>query len=451
MRKYLLSAAALIVMAGAANAADDSMTVAGITIYGTVDMGLQYQTHGTPVSDYFVTGSEELISKNSNKAQFAATPSNLGQSKIGIKGSEEIVDGLSGVFKLETFFNPTSGDLSDAGKSMVLNNGVPLANQTSNAPSSINGQMFNSAAIVGLSSPNLGTATFGRQTGLLADNIAKYDPLGASNAFSVIGYSGTAAGSGDTEDRRFDNSLKYLGQFGPARVGGMYKFSGYGGSAYSAWEADVGADYAHLSIDAAFAHVKDALGTGPLSLAQTQALPALGLSASNSYAATVSDNTTYSVMAMYDAGAPKVFAGYEHISFANPSAPLAVGFADIGGYTLGAVNNTAFPNNKILQIVWTGLKYNFTPKFNLTGAYYHYDQNSYGNGTHGTGAAGCSTAANASCSGTLDAVSLVADYKLSKRFDVYAGAMWSAVADGLASGYLNTATIDPTVGMRFTF
>ncbi len=450
MRKYLLSAAAIITMASTANAADDSMTVAGVTIYGTVDLGLMYQTHGTPASDYFVTGTENIVSKNSNKAIFTATPSNLGQSKIGIKGSEEIVDGLSGVFKLETFFNPTSGDISDAAKSMTLNNGVPLANQTSNAPSSIDGQMFNSAAYAGLSSPRFGTATFGRQTQLLADGIAKYDPLGASNAFSVIGYSGTAAGAGNTEERRLDDSLKYLVQIGPARAGAQYKFSPYGGTAYNAWEGEVGADYAHASIDAFAAHVKDEIGTGPLSAAQMGALPN-NLSVSNSLFGVVADTTTFAVMAVYDAGAPKAFTGYEHIEYANPSHPLPVGFADIGGYTLGAVNNTAYPNHKILQIEWAGLKYSFTPKFDVTGAYYHYDQNSFGNGTYGTGAAGCSSTANASCSGQLNAVSLVLDYRLSKRFDTYAGAMWTQNVGGLAAGYLHNNTIDPAAGIRFTF
>jgi predicted porin len=51
----------------------------------------------------------------------------------------------------------------------------------------------------------------------------------------------------------------------------------------------------------------------------------------------------------------------------------------------------------------------------------------------------------------LDAVSLVADYRFAKRFDVYAGAMFSKVANGLANGFLNTSTVDPIIGLRFTF
>jgi hypothetical protein len=29
--------------------------------------------------------------------------------------------------------------------------------------------------------------------------------------------------------------------------------------------------------------------------------------------------------------------------------------------------------------------------------------------------------------------------------------MWSSVQDGLANGYLQTSTVDPTIGVRFTF
>jgi len=48
-------------------------------------------------------------------------------------------------------------------------------------------------------------------------------------------------------------------------------------------------------------------------------------------------------------------------------------------------------------------------------------------------------------------VSVVADWRFAKRFDTYAGLMFSKVSNGLASGFLHTSTIDPTIGLRFTF
>jgi len=435
VRKYLLAGTALVAMTNFAHA-DDSMTMAGITLYGTVDMGVAYQTHGVPTGDT-PASIESLISKNEGKSRFNAAPNGLSQSKIGLKGEETLVDGWSGVFKLETGFNPYSGQLGDGLKSLTQNNGVPLAQQTANGDSSRAGQPFQGGAYAGLSNKTFGTLTFGRQNSLMLDNIGKYDPQAGSYNFSPIGYSGVASGSGDTENARVDNSVKYANAIGPVRVSGLYKFGGVSGNQGSSVQAGLGTNLGALSVDTNFAHVKDAISAGILGTTSASA----GL---NTLSGTVSDNTSYAVMASYDFGQPKLFAGYEYISFANPSVPLPTNFVDIGGYVLSSVNNTAYANHKILQISWGGVKYAVSPNFDLAGAYYHYDQNSYkGNG--------CSNSSAASCSGQLNAASLVADYHLSKRLDVYGGAMWSSVANGLASGYLHSATIDPAVGVRFSF
>src|SRR5271154_3099434 len=194
-------------------APDESLTWHGITLYGIVDIGLQNQTHGAPISDYFVAGSAEVVQKNSNRSVTGVTPSNLSNSRIGLQGNEPIVGDWSGVFKLETFFNPQSGQIADALKSLTQNNGRPLGtqaepgNQVTGVDSSAAGQTF-IQSLAGISSKTFGTLTVGRQNTVLADGIAKYDPNYASQAFSVIGLSGTAAGGGDTQDRRVDSSLK---------------------------------------------------------------------------------------------------------------------------------------------------------------------------------------------------------------------------------------------------
>lgn len=455
MKKYLLSCVATLAIVTAAHADDQSLTMYGVTLYGTVDVGVTYQNHGTPLNDYF-PALETLVSKNSNKAVLAASPNNMSQSKIGLKGEEQLIDGLSGVFKVEAGFDPTSGQLSDGPKSMTQNNGVALRNQTSNGDSSRAGQAFEGAAYAGLNSSKFGMLTFGRQNGILTDNVVKYDPQGGSYAFSVIGYSGAASGSGDTQDARLDNSLRYSNAFGPVRVAGQYQFGDVtGGGGGTAYEFGMGTDYKGFSVDATYVHKKDAISAAPLAsispttgglpTATINGLAAAGLSASNSLAGTISDNTTYGLMALYDAGKPKFYAGYEYIRFANPSDPLSTGSADIGGYTLYNPSNTAYNMNKHLQIMWAGAKYAFTPHFDLTGAWYHYIQNSYNT------AGNCSNSSAATCSGQMNALSLVADYKFTKRFDVYAGAMWSQMVGGLESGYLHNNSIDPTVGARFTF
>jgi predicted porin len=80
-------------------------------------------------------------------------------------------------------------------------------------------------------------------------------------------------------------------------------------------------------------------------------------------------------------------------------------------------------------------------------AYYGYNQNSYATGKN----AGCSTTVSSGCSGRENALSAVIDYRLTKRFDIYAGTMWSGVQNGLANGYLNADNIATTIGARFKF
>ena len=85
---------------------------------------------------------------------------------------------------------------------------------------------------------------------------------------------------------------------------------------------------------------------------------------------------------------------------------------------------------------------------------YHYDQNDYHSAKNSTGEivrAPCSNNGFAQCSGNLDAFSLVADYRFTKRFDAYAGVMYSKVADGLSNGYLHDNNTNLMTGLRFQF
>jgi predicted porin len=143
-----------------------------------------------------------------------------------------------------------------------------------------------------------------------------------------------------------------------------------------------------------------------------------------------------------------VFGGFQHITYMNPSIPLKAGFDDIGGYVLGAVNNTAYAKaEKILKVYWGGLRYNVIPQLTAAIAYYGEKQDAYATGKN----SGCSTSVSGSCSGNLDVASVSLVYHFSKRFDAYTGVMWSNVSGGLGAGYLNTTMIDPTIGLRFTF
>jgi predicted porin len=428
---------------------DESLTWEGITFYGVVDLGIQYDTHMAPFTPYRPAASGNIVRQNSSQSVVGVTPSNMGQSRVGFQGNERLSDEWSATFQIESFFNPQSGAIADSLKSLTANNGKALANQSVGVDGSSAGQAFQTAW-VGLKSTHFGTLTFGRQATLFYEGAVKYDPNQNASAFGLLGASNTFSGAGSQENNRLDQAAKYaviIDDF--VHLAALYKFSGSNGSANTAFQAQLGAEYAGASVDAYYSKVNSAITATALNAAQVAQLPVLGYSVSNSLAATISDNTAYAVMAFYKlAPVPlKIFAGYEHIKFSDPNTPLNPGYVNIGGYVLAFTINNAYVNDKILNLYWTGVRYSIMPALDLTAAYYDYSQNAYGSGKK----AGCSTAAASVCSGDLQAVSLAADYRFNLHFDIYAGAMYSGVHNGLASGYLNTTNINPTVGARYKF
>jgi predicted porin len=437
--------------APATPAVDEGLSWHGITLYGTVDIGLQYESHGAPFSDYYTPASTNIIQKDGRESVVGATGSNLSQSKVGLRGLEPIYADWSGVFALETWFNPQAGEIANSLKSLTVNNGLSAGQQTTNNDGASAGQAFQ-VAYVGLSSQTFGALTFGRQAMLIAEGVASLDPNQAAPAFSLLGASGTYAGAGSTEDKRMDSTLKYrVGFADTVHLGLLYKFNNSnGGAGGTAVQANIGGQYAGLEVDGYYSKINDAVSLTSLSAAQVAELPKLGFSSSNSLSATISDNTTYAVLAAYKiAPLPvKLYAGYEHIQFANPSTDVAAGATGLGGYTLAFVNNAAYLNDKDLSVYWGGVRYTVVPKLDVTAAYYGYRQNAYGTGTQ----TGCTTVAHSTCSGTFESYSLDVVYRATKRFAFYGGIMYSSVSDGLANGYLyDTTNINPTIGVRYSF
>jgi predicted porin len=426
---------------------DDSLTWKGITLYGVVDLGLQYDTHSAPFSPYRPSASGNIVRQNSRQSVAGLTPSNMGQSRVGLQGIEALNDEWSAVFQAETFFNPQSGEIADSLKSLAVNNGVALAKQSVGVDGSSAGQAFQTAYL-GLKSGHFGTLTFGRQVSLLQEGVIRYDPNYNATAFGLLGASNTYSGGGSAEDNRLDSTAKYAATFADlVHLGALYKFNGSSGSGNTAFQADLGAQYSGASLDAYYSKVDSAVTASSLTAAQVAALPALGYPASNSLAATISDNTAYALMALYQLDRLKFSAGYEYIRYANPAAPLSAGFIDIGGYVLAFVNNTAYDESKIVQVYWGGVRYTAVTGLELTAAYYGVHQDAYGSGIQ----AGCSTDAHSVCSGSLEAFSFDADYRFNLHFDAYVGVMYSDVRAGMAAGYLYTSNINPTIGVRYKF
>ncbi len=437
-----------------------ALTSNGITVYGTIDGGVTWQSHGTPFNGKAAVGQEYLIQKNSNRALWGLAPNGLSQSNIGIKGNEPLAPGWAFVFDLQAGFNPYSLQFANGPGSVFQNAGVPLTSQSSNADSSRAGQFYNSVGYLGVSSPTYGTLTVFRQNSLTLDGVLAYDPMGGSYAFSPIGWQGITCGVGDTETCRFSTAVKYRVDIGQFRVAALWQFGGYdlNNAATGSYQLQIGGDIANLaggtlSLDAIGSYVQNAVAISLAGNTLPAVLPQI-------YTATLSDNSSAMLLAKYSNGPLKLFAGYEYIRYAPPSNPFATGtgFNDIAGNFVCAgcaainntnINNTAFnAGDRTLHVFWTGVKYSITANLDVIGGYYHYDQPAFGARVN-CAAIGAATPAN--CHGTFDAFSFAVDWQFAKKFDAYAGFMFSQVNGGLANGYLNRNTIDPTVGLRFRF
>jgi predicted porin len=455
-RRYGWLALALAMLIGAVPAlaqqktgpgvpAADTLTWNGITLYGVVDIGLQYDTHSAPFTPYRPSASGNIIRSNGYESVLGLTPSNIGQSRVGLQGTEPLAGDWAAVFQIETFFNPQSGQIADSLKSLAANNGKSLTKQSIGVDGSSAGQAFQTA-YVGARSESFGALTFGRQVSLLNEGMITYDPNYLSTAFGLLGASNTYAGGGSSEDNRLDSTIKYL--LGPQalHLGALYKLNGSSGSARTAVQANVGGSFTGVALDAFYSKVNSSITSSALSAAQLATLQPQ-YSPANSLAATVSDNTSYALMGSYTLSPVKLFAGYQYIKYENPANPLSAGFINIGGYVLAFVNNSAYENPKVNHVYWTGIRYAVIPPLELSAAWYYVQQNAYGTGSQ----AGCTSNAHSTCSGSLEALSFSADYRFNVHFDVYAGAMYSGVHDGFAAGYIATTNINPTVGVRYKF
>jgi predicted porin len=476
---------------------DKPLTFYGITLYGTVDLGLGYATHGLPLNTKYYYGNE-MLSPKSNNSYFGITPNGLQLSTIGAKGSTEIMPGLSAVFQASTLFNPNSGEIQNSPGAIIANQGLFYRAWTLNLDGARGGQAFSDQLFVGVSSPTFGQLTVGRHRSLASDLLSAYDPTGVSSAFSIIGSSGTyVSGQGVTETGRWDDSLKYRVQYGFLRFAAMYKFAdGSGGCNYwqatglkpagtpqqcftshnDAGQVGGGFDYAGFSVDGVLGYFHQGVYIGsPLTASQLQGtdtfVPNVGPTVtttgnlnSGTLSATVSDMTGGAIGAKYTWNQWKFYTGWSHTIAHNPENMLGVGATnDQGGYLLSSVNNASFPHARLQDTVWVGFRYAYNAKTDIVATYQHVSQGAYGSfvGNPTATAAACNVARlnlvtgtairSSACSGNLDQGSVFVDYHFTKRFDIYGGVNMESVNGGLASGYIYTSQFAPTVGARFSF
>ncbi len=175
MKKYLLASAAILacsqsVLAQSAN---------NVEIYGLIDAGVEH-----------VTG----VGAAGDALQRMTTSSNTAPSRLGFRGSEDLGGGMKAFFTLEQGIVMDTGGLSQGGRA------------------------FGRQALVGISSPTLGSLSLGRQY-----TMTFWSGLGA-DIFGG-GIYGTGSLDAYLPNARADNALAWRKTFGGGfQAGATYSF-----------------------------------------------------------------------------------------------------------------------------------------------------------------------------------------------------------------------------------
>ncbi len=324
MKKTLVAIAALASLVSVAQAQSS------MVLYGVLDAGVRNDSNVAKAS----TGAAQSLTQFNNGA--------LNTSRFGIRGTQDVADGIKANFKLESGLKPGNGASSNATN------------------------LFDRTASVGLQN-SLGSLDLGRVTTFAYDTTASYtiDPLGLemTNNNQVAGVKainvnplGTAIGSGFFTSRR-DNSMKYMGTFGPVSAGFAYSFGNVSGNSTAGSSAQVMAKYSANGLN--LAATTDSL-TDATSLKQT--LTTFG----GNYTISGVKLTAGTVQLKTPAGYSAVAGVLSGSTYAGPSTFL-VGAA--------ATADTKMTVNDI------GLTYQVTTEMNLAVAYYtaKFEQNALSN------------------------------------------------------------------------
>jgi GBP family porin len=426
-----------------------------VDFYGVLDVAYGTVQHSLGINSQYAQ-SINAVSPTPIKASAADTsagtqaPSTvsglfnggLQDPRFGFKGGLDLGNSWNAFFTLEEGVNLTTGQVNNSAAALAQNGGVATSAATGG---SLNGQLFNRQAVVGLSSDKLGSIALGRNYAPIYDVVSTYDPVQFAQLFSPLGFSNTYSGGGGvSEDARVQDSLKYSNKIGPVNFGALYKYKGTVGdsTAKSAYAFNAGYVEGNLGIQAAYQVFNDALKGSP------------GLSA-NTVAVSAYDTKAFTIAAKYkfnDAFKAKI--GFETYTLSAASDSIGTTASPLTtltyyGQSISKVTaNTTIAPQKT-NIAFIGGDYNFTEKFNLAAGIYDISLQQSADYTPN---AGTTTAKTGQASGDQRYYSLLADYHFTKALDSYAGVMYSTYsgnANPSASYYQSNQII--AVGTRFTF
>ena len=410
MKKSLLVALSLGAVSGVAHAE--------VSLYGVLDVGVAQLTNGGNFSPDFVTGAVP-IGAQPKKIGTVRGMMNGGesQSRWGIKGSEDLGNGNKAFFQLESAFSLPTGTLATSG----LAGGAGSPSMV--ADTSLNGQLFNRMAFIGLSNDNLGAVTLGRQYSLQLDIIGSvgggYDPVNAQ-MFSPINFSGSYGGGGATDNSRVDQAIKYAKKFGNFNVNALYGFGGMAtnNAARSNTQLNAGYETDKFGVQAAVQNAKDTSLIGG------------GTAGTNNVNVTFVNLTSYMLAGRFQVIDPLTLkAGYERMQYSAPGDPTGdQALTQIYQYNIGNVGNAnqLFFGQKNINVFWLGANYQISPAMKASVGYYDVSVPAF------TGTGGSLV------DGTDKYTSAMLEYNLSKNTNLYAAFMLDRKA-----GNVLTATTGP--------
>jgi predicted porin len=440
MKKSLMALAVMGACAGTAYADDSS-----VTLYGILDAGIFTLDHSANFSSGgFVTGVPPFGTGSNLGATSRATGiMNGGQSatRWGIRGSEDMGDGMKAFFQLESGINMANGTLATSALAQAnTREGVSGA-----ADTSLNGQLFGRAAYVGISGSNWGAISGGRVQSFELDAIGRYDPVNAQ-MFSPINFSGMYGGAGVTDNARVDNAVKYTGKWDAFSLGLMHKFGGIAGCSTCQTVNEITASWEQgpFAVTAVYEMADDTTkldnnGTVAGGIVTPYAAGAVGV--------TWVDVKSWMVAAKWQATqALTIKALYERMDIGNPTNPT-VDALQTSVYGYGIAHTSLSPlvaggPDQIYNTYVIGANYDFTGAWRGSVGYYHVTQNDFSNGSTSVSNLG-------KLSGNDNYVSAMLEYKFSKRTNLYGAVLYDKRTGGIASS-VNGAAVSGVTGFGST-
>ncbi|MEW6436364.1 MAG: porin [Pseudomonadota bacterium] len=445
------------------------LALSGVRFYGALDGGFGYETNGARFDRFASSSVNTYLGKPNLGGRFLPTPNVLSLSNVGLLVNEPLSPEWSFVGRVEAQFDPYGFELLDGARGIHNNIGVPLALQTAAGDNNSQGTLYDGYGYAGISHKTWGTLTVGRQTTLMADAFLVYDP-NTRASISPLGFFGSYAGGGDTQDSRATTAIKYKVAYQNYRFGLYAQVGGYdqGNASNGAFQGDVGGDFhvgpGVLTTDVLGGYTKDGVTVflnGPTNIVGYPVDPYT--SKNQVMSAVLSNNASVMWGAKYTIERLKLYGGYQLIEYSNPSDPYTIagtGFNDISGdflcFNCGASNgttiySTSYTHHKFQNLVWFGAKYALTPTLEVTGAYYHVSQNDFsGGGKNGAGGT-CSLSSTAlsSCAGALNSGAVVLDWTFLPKWDTYVTSVYERLSGGMNNGYLSNNNWSTMAGLRF--